>query len=191
VKPPGIPGDLGLNPDQLATLERYRAWLIDEAIPGGGLGPNETDRVTPRHLEDSLSFLRLLESPSEIWDLGSGVGLPGIPIAVARPEILVTLVDRSRSRMDLAKRAVRVLGLDNVESRVSDIEKLSGPTECVVSRAAIPPSRLHDICQRLLPPGGRAVVGGSWITKPVVTGWDTIEVGSLDHPVWLLMMQRS
>ncbi|MDH3517696.1 MAG: class I SAM-dependent methyltransferase, partial [Acidimicrobiia bacterium] len=96
-------------------LNRFGTWLAEEAVPAGGVADGDLDRIGDRHLLDSLAFLQGLEGiPADLLDVGSGVGLPGIPLAVMLPETSVTLLDRSARRVRLARRAVRVLGLDNV-----------------------------------------------------------------------------
>lgn len=189
-----VAGELGrhLSDRQTELLETFRDWLIAEAIPGGGLGPNEANRVDTRHLADSVLFSWFLDTPDEVWDLGSGVGLPGIPLAVLFPDTRVVLIDRSARRIDLAGRAIRVLGLPNAEVRTGDITRLEGTVGHVVSRASLPPEQLGEHAARLLLAGGTAVVGGSWSAPPKVEGWSTEEVVSdaLDRTVWFLIMRR-
>lgn len=177
---------------QKTLLELYENWLADEALDTGGLGQNELSRLGDRHIADSLLFSRPLSNdPRSIYDLGSGVGLPGIPLAIVFPDTPVSLIDRSQTRVDLARRVVRVLDLDNVEVVQGDIGQHVGEADVVVSRATLRPEQAHGILKRLLRPGGVAVWGGSWISRPVVEGWTTIEVPPeiLDHRVWLLMMR--
>ncbi len=184
-----------LEDDQIVLLERFRLWLLKEAIPAGGLGPGETSRLHDRHIGDSLTFAWPFPSPppEDVLDLGSGVGLPGIPLAVLWPSTTVTLLDRSVKRVDLARRAIRVLGLDNVETAQTDINEIDREFSAVVTRAAIPAERLEPLVSRALQPGGMAVAGGSWTRPPEVDGWQTTEIPTemLDRPVWLLIMRRA
>ena len=80
--------------------------------------------------------------------------------AVLFPETEFVLVDRAGRRVDLAKRAVRILDLENVTVRQEEIERLPGPLPAIVARASLPPQRLEPQVRRLLAPGGVAVVGG-------------------------------
>ena len=183
-----------LDDDQLHRLEEYRLWLFEEAIPFGGIGPNEGPRLTHRHIGDSLLFAwPFADSPSHLIDFGSGVGLPGIPLAILWPKALVTLLDRSGKRVDLARRAVRVLGLQNVEVVRGDLSGSDGEVANLVTRAAVPPGLLTSRLNELLSPGGMAVAGGSWTHPPSVEGWETIEIPleMLDRAVWLLIMRRA
>ena len=182
-----------LDQTQIELLETYRDWLKAEAIPAGGLGPAEQDRLDQRHLADSLLFARpFTDAPGSLADLGTGVGLPGIPLAILWPDTAVHLVDRSGKRIDLARRACRVLGLENVETHLVDLEGLPRSFPAIVSRATIPPERMAQHLHRLLLPGGLGVVGGSWTVEPDAHGWDTLEIPAemLDRAVWLLIMRR-
>jgi 16S rRNA G527 N7-methylase RsmG len=185
-----------LSPAQSDILLVYREWLDEEAIPAGALGPAERDRLDDRHIADSLLFLHGWdhdEDPESIWDLGSGAGLPGIPLAVLLPDTQVTLVDRSSRRSELMRRAVRILGLDNVEVEETEIEDLNGTTAMIVSRATLGPLRLDRVVRGHLDWNGMAVVGGSWVSPPteVPPGWEIKEIlpDSLDRTVWLLIMR--
>ena len=156
----------------------------------GGVGPAEFDRIEDRHLADSIIFAGAWASPpSHCWDLGSGVGLPGLVLAILWPESRIRLIDRSSKRIDLARRAARVIGV-NVDTDVAPIEVLGGAAEAVVSRAAIPAGELLSHLRRIVAPGGRAVVSGSG-TGFVPEGFEELKVpaGILDHAPRLLMMR--
>ena len=178
--------NLSLTPAMELQLERLEGWLKDEAVPAGGLGPGEGHRLGARHLADSLLYTGgWEESPPDCVDLGSGVGLPGLVLAVVWPSTDMTLVDRSSKRCDLARRAARVAGIP-VTVVESDLFAFGGVFSAIVSRAAIPADTLRSVLNRLLAPGGRAVVSGGG--RPV-DGYQTLEV--LDRPTRLLMMQKS
>ena len=182
-----------LDHRQIELLAKYRDWLGDEAVTSGGIGPGEFDRLDSRHIADSLLFATLFEGdPPEIWDLGSGVGLPGIPLAILLPRSNIRLIDRSGRRVELAKRAIRILGIDNVEVEQTEIEALQSPIPVIVSRASLPADLMAEIARKTLVPGGLAVLGGSWERKPQHPIWETVEIppDPLDRPVWLLMMRR-
>jgi 16S rRNA (guanine527-N7)-methyltransferase len=176
---------------QIDTLERYRDWLVDEARPAGGIGPHEAPRVGERHILDSLLFASALDDPGSVWDVGTGVGLPGVPLAVLLPETEFLLIDRSSRRTTLARRAVRILELGNVTVVNRDVRQMTGSTDAVVSRASMAPETLADWCLPHLHPGGVIVVGGSWVEPPVVEGWATLSTSVLDREVWLLMMRAA
>lgn len=184
---------LNLDREQAELMETYGSWLAGEAQPAGGIGPGEVDRIDRRHLADSLLFGSLLPGAvGEVWDLGSGVGLPGIPLAVAMPSVSFRLVERSGRRAHLLRRATRVLGLSNCQVTEGEIEDLEGRVGAIVSRAALHPEDMLVVAGEHLVRGGVAVVGGSWRQRPHHAGWETVEIPSyvLDQTIWLLMMRR-
>ncbi|HEU4917533.1 MAG TPA: RsmG family class I SAM-dependent methyltransferase [Acidimicrobiia bacterium] len=181
-----------LTPSDSDKLEEYRDWLLTEAVPAGGIGPYETERIDNRHIGDSLLFAGgFPTSPGHILDVGSGVGLPGIPLSIIMPETGFSLLDRSGRRVQLMKRAVRVLQLQNVEVVHGDISNWQTQVDGIVSRASLSPDQAVTSFSRILGPGGRAVVGGSWASPPNVVGFDLMEVPGavLDQRVWLLIMR--
>lgn len=188
---------VSFSPDQESRLLRFAQWLIEEAIPAGGLGPDEASRVGNRHLGDSLLFAvgwRDRRRPETMIDLGSGVGLPGIPLAIAFPEAAVVLLDRSGRRSELAERAVRVVGVENVTIAGEELSDHHDRYSAAVARALLPPERLIPLLTRVLDPGGIAVVGERWgehePVAPPPAGFDRIIVPPevLDSPVGLLRM---
>ncbi|HHC07367.1 MAG TPA: 16S rRNA (guanine(527)-N(7))-methyltransferase RsmG [Actinobacteria bacterium] len=185
--------------DAVGRLQAYGRWLVEEAIPAGGLGPREAARLWDRHLLDALSFAGAFRrEPDGILDLGSGVGLPGIPLAILHSDVEVVLLDRSQRRVDLARRAVRLLGLGNVEVVAGELERTGLAASTVVARGVAAPARLLP---RLLPriaPGGLAVVGLSRARArpaspppPPGTRLELVSVPPdvLDSGAWLLRME--
>ena len=155
-----------LGAEQVEQLETYHAWLRGEALVAGGIGPNEEHRLWSRHIADSLVFGYGFGGTGACLDVGSGVGLPGIPLAIAYPATAFVLVDRSRRRTDLARRASLILGLENCRVVNLDIRKVEDKYERLVSRAAMPPEELMIHVKRLLAPGGVAHIGLSTSAGP-------------------------
>lgn len=188
---------VSLSPDQEEQLLRFAEWLVEEAIPAGGLGPDEAARVGNRHLGDSLLFAggwRDQPPPETLIDLGSGVGLPGIPLAIVMPSTSVRLLDRSGRRCRLAGRALRVLGLENVAVSNEEVGVHRRRYHGVVARALYPPRHLMPVLARVLLPTGVAVLGERWgdaqpETRPPA-GMERIIVPGevLDSPIGLLRM---
>jgi 16S rRNA (guanine527-N7)-methyltransferase len=179
---------VSLDETQTGQLVDLGDWLKAEAVPAGALGPAESARIQDRHLADSIVYAAPWKlPPAACWDLGSGVGLPGLVLAVIWPGSRITLIDRSSRRIDLARRAARVIGAE-VETIVASVSELDGAVEAIVSRAAIPADVLLPHIHRLLAPGGLAVVSGSGVHVP---GYDEFLVppGILDHSPRLLMMR--
>lgn len=184
---------ISLDDHQVAQMHRYSHWLADEAVRAGGIGPAEPARIDQRHLADSVLFISQVRNDVErIWDLGSGVGLPGIPMAICLPHVEFTLIDRAGRRVDLMRRAIRILELENCRVMKADLESLHGDPEVIVSRASLPPERLAGVVERLLDDDGMAVVAGSWEREPQHPGWEVVEIPPdvLDRTVWLLIMRR-
>ena len=185
---------LALNPRQIDLLRQLADWLVMEAIPAGGLGSAEEPVVYSRHLADSLLFASAwrcrLRPPKTILDIGAGVGLPGLPLAIAWPSSEVTLLERSARRADLARRAVRLLGLNNVAVATTQLREWRLPAELLVCRAMAPPNSLRKDLERLLCPTGVAVIGGSHRSPPVFPGFRTCQVPAniLGNPAWLLII---
>lgn len=184
---------IDLSGSELKRLETYADWLRTEGHDAGGIGPHELGRLEQRHLADSILFASLLDSPRSTWDLGTGVGLPGVPLAVVMPETRFALIDRSGRRTDLLRRVVRILDLENCEVIQGEIGQLEGTTESVVTRASLPPDELRGVVAGLLGSGGMAIAAGSWVDRPEYEGWETVEIPAyvLDHTIWLLMMRQA
>ncbi|MGB8360724.1 MAG: RsmG family class I SAM-dependent methyltransferase [Acidimicrobiia bacterium] len=185
---------LELAERELSLLATYGEWLSTEGYRAGGIGPEEISRIELRHLADSLLFATPFDSGIDhVIDLGTGVGLPGIPLAIAMPDIKFTLTDRSQRRIDLVRRVIRILELENCQAVLGEIQVVGLEADTVVARASLPPDRLRRVIPRLLRPGGLAVMGGSWQEPPSHHGWETMEIPPdvLDRPIWLLMMRSA
>ena len=195
-----------IHPRRFAVLEQYAKWLIGEAIPAGGLGPREADRIWGRHVADSLSFAAVWKTtpPEELLDVGTGVGLPGIPLAILWPTTQVTLLDRGGRRIRLLSRAVHVLGLDNVHVSQGDAFDVADEWKGVAFRGAVTAPEAVGLAARMLTPDGTAVLGLSRRAEPPDRTRDLVGVGEalglgmtvtevpatiLDGPAWLLIMR--
>ena len=183
------------------ALGEFGRWLVAEGVEAGGLGPLESSRIVDRHLADSLVFAGVWgETPNRVLDVGAGVGLPGIPLAITHPQTTFTLLDRSGRRCRLARRAVRVLDLQNVsvDQRDADLEVRRWPV--VLFRASLPPNQALAVAAPLLEYTGSAVVALSRTSEPMAlppappdTELDLVctDPGVLDSPAWLLRMRRT
>lgn len=182
-----------IDPARTRLLSRLGEWLLEEAIPAGGLGPNEANRLAERHLVDSVLFSGAWpksDPPATVVDLGSGVGLPGLALALVWPTSQVVLVDLSGRRVQLARRAVRVLGLQNVQVRQADAATapVERPGDLVVARAAGSPDVVGNWARRWAKPDGWIVMAGSHRSRPDPgPGEEIVSVPEdvLDRPVWL------
>lgn len=148
-----------MDEKQIRNLEEFAAWLREEALPAGLIGPQEEKRLWGRHIADSLVFAVGWKTvPGTVTDVGTGAGLPGVPLAVLWPECRVVLVERSQRRADLVSRLIRILSLGNLEVRVAEADQLEASAGMVM-RAVLRPQQAVELCGRLLLPAGRAVLG--------------------------------
>jgi 16S rRNA G527 N7-methylase RsmG len=131
-----------LTTTQETQLQSYAGWLSEEALVAGGIGPAEANRVWDRHILDAAAFLTVLpQDPADdipIVDIGSGVGLPGIVLAILLPARHIVLVDKSERRCALQRRAIRILGVANCEILQRVIPEQGIPAGVRVFRASLP-----------------------------------------------------
>jgi 16S rRNA (guanine527-N7)-methyltransferase len=118
----------------------------------------DEDRLVHRHVIDSLTASSWLEG-ERVADLGTGAGLPGIPLAIINPTRHFALLDRSERRLRFVRQAIIELGLDNVTLTKTDIARYRPSTlfDTVVSRAVGEPTKLWRVAQPMLDAAGRAV----------------------------------
>jgi len=117
----------------------------------------ETERMVVLHLLDSFSVLPHIENAKSLLDVGSGGGLPGIPIALARPDLRVTLLDSSNKKTTFLHQARAELGLANVDVVCARVEhwRPANGFDVVVSRAFAELGEFVEQAQHLVAPGGR------------------------------------
>jgi len=156
--------------DRLSLAVRYVEILLEVAVPRGLLGPAEADRVWERHVLNSAAPAALLPPACCVLDVGSGAGLPGIVLALARPDVRVTLVERMQRRTVFLEECVAALGLGSrVQVRRARAEQLHGTVsaDAVTARAVAPLHRLLPLCWPLVRPGGAllAIKGASAATE--------------------------
>ncbi|OMB87959.1 16S rRNA (guanine(527)-N(7))-methyltransferase RsmG [Mycolicibacterium conceptionense] len=145
--------------DRLGAAERYAAILAGAGVEWGLIGPREVDRLWDRHILNSSALGELLAPDERIADIGSGAGLPGIPLALARPDIHVTLIEPLLRRSEFLREAVEELGLNVtvVRGRAEDSEvrKSVGELDVVTSRAVASLDKLTRWSMPLLRVDGR------------------------------------
>jgi 16S rRNA (guanine527-N7)-methyltransferase len=121
------------------------------------------DEVVDKHLLDALAVLPEVGGARSLLDLGAGAGLPGIPLALALPELKVTLVDTVAKKVGFMKQAIASLGL---AGRVHAIHARAGGkpaaegiphAEVVISRALMDVEAWRKLAQHYLEPNGRIV----------------------------------
>ena len=129
---------------RLALAERYVDLLATEAVVRGLIGPREAPRLWERHLLNCAVLGHVIPEGATVCDLGSGAGLPGVVLAIARPDLEVTLVEPLLRRTSFLEEAVDELGLDRVQVVRARAEDLHGEAsfDVVTSRAVAPLGRL-------------------------------------------------
>jgi 16S rRNA (guanine527-N7)-methyltransferase len=144
---------------RLDVAQRYAEILAGAAVERGLLGPREADRVWDRHLLNSAAIGELLDLGEQIVDIGSGAGLPGIPLAIARPDLLVVLLEPLLRRSEFLTEVVAELGLDVevVRGRAEErsVREQIGERDAAVSRAVAPLDKLTKWSMPLLRQDGR------------------------------------
>lgn len=142
--PPTPDAALTLFGDTLPVAEQYVAALATDGIERGLIGPNEGPRLWERHVLGCALVADLVGQGRSVCDIGSGAGLPGIPLAIRRPDLSLTLVEPLQRRASFLTEVVAGLGLDNVEVVRARAEELHGRRRfpVVTSRAVAPLERL-------------------------------------------------
>ena len=103
------------RPERLTLLERYAGLLATEGVTRGLIGPREVPRLWDRHLINCGLLAPLIPDGVAVADLGSGAGLPGVVLAIARPDLRVTLVEPMARRVAFLEEVCARLGLTEVE----------------------------------------------------------------------------
>lgn len=155
-----VAGALGLSLDtgQMGRLEAYASLLRVRAVPLGLISATDRDRLAARHVGDCLRAAAVvLPTDRSAYDLGSGAGLPGIPVAISCPWLQVDLVESRRSRVGFLELAVEHLRLENARVLGVRIETLSEKVNLCFARALASPTASWKAAEPLLLPRGRLV----------------------------------
>jgi 16S rRNA (guanine527-N7)-methyltransferase len=146
--------------DALPLARRYADHLAHAGVVRGLIGPREVDRLWERHLLNSAVLAQWVPDGSTVADLGSGAGLPGIPLALARPDLSVTLVEPLLRRTTFLNEVVADLDLaGRVDVIRGKAEVLHGHRtfDVVTARALAPLDRLLGWAMPLVRPGGALI----------------------------------
>jgi 16S rRNA (guanine527-N7)-methyltransferase len=134
-------------------IQRYADLLKGAGIERGLIGPKEGDRIWERHIANCIPITTILPENVRLVDIGSGAGLPGIVIALARPDLKVSLVEPLQRRVDFLKEVVAELGIP-VEVIRGRAERVKKQFEIVTARAVAPLEKLINISWHMIPKGG-------------------------------------
>jgi 16S rRNA (guanine527-N7)-methyltransferase len=196
-------GGVAPKPAQTRLLERYLDLLYEE---NSKLNLTRVPRAQAwtRHIEESLSLIPLRDWSREelVLDLGSGGGLPGIPLAIARPQLRMLLLERDQAKAAFLARCLDLLQIEGSEVVARDARELGRESgrpqaDVVVSRAAAPPLKLIPLVTPLLSEQGEAllVVGQSVrVDQPLLRTCARLNLAApelfRDGPVTVLRIRR-
>ncbi|SFI21935.1 16S rRNA (guanine527-N7)-methyltransferase [Nocardioides psychrotolerans] len=171
--------------DRFTLVERYAELLATEGVVRGLIGPREAPRLWDRHLLNCAVLGELLPQGATVCDIGSGAGLPGLVLAIARPDVRITLVEPLLRRTAFLEEVVDGLGLDTVEIFRGRAEELHGQRrfDVVTSRAVAPLERLLGWSMPLVAGSGALVaMKGSSITEEIEAAQDVLVHGGCGVP---------
>jgi 16S rRNA (guanine527-N7)-methyltransferase len=197
--------------DRLALAEAYAERLATDGTVRGLIGPREVGRLWERHLLNSAVLSDLVPDSARVVDVGSGAGLPGLPMAIRRPDLRVDLVEPMQRRVDFLTETVAGLGLAGsirvIRGRADDswVVDEVGNADWVVARAVAPLDRLVRWCLPLLSSNGRLLaLKGATAADEVARDRpamrrcgageiDVQQIGGawLDAPTWVVVVRRA
>ena len=158
-------------PGQEDAIRAYAEFLTTAGIERGLIGPREGERIWERHIFNCLPVTQLLPQGASLFDIGSGAGLPGIVIALARPDLKVTLIEPLERRVEFLNEAVAAIAAGGVEievirGRAQDVKKSA---DFVTARAVAPMEKLKKMSWHMVKTGGSllAMKGESASTEMV------------------------
>ncbi|MEO9330640.1 16S rRNA (guanine(527)-N(7))-methyltransferase RsmG [Gordonia aurantiaca] len=152
----------GVFGDRLELAECYWNILATDGIDHGLMGPREVPRLWDRHILNCAVISEVIDDAVRVFDIGSGAGLPGLPLAITRPDLEITLIEPLLRRSTFLERAVTTLGLTNVQvvrGRAEEkvVRAEVGLADVVTSRAVAPLERLAKWSAPLIRTGGRMI----------------------------------
>lgn len=148
--------------DRLPLAEKYHDLLATDGSTRGFIGPREVPRLWDRHLINCAVIGDVMEEGPTIVDIGSGAGLPGIPLAIARPDLKITLIEPLLKRSVFLQEVVDKLALDNVtvirgRAEEGPVKKAAAGADIVTSRAVAPLGKLAKWSLPLVRRGGEMI----------------------------------
>lgn len=140
---------------QYPLISRYVDILASTGVEWGLIGPREVDRLWERHILNSVALADLIPQGSRVVDVGSGAGLPGIPLAILRPDLEMTLLEPLLRRFSFLTHTVEGLGITHAVRVVrARAEQHRSSYDVVLARAVAPLDRLIAWCDPLRSPAG-------------------------------------
>lgn len=148
--------------EDLDKARRYHELLATVGSERGFIGPREVPRLWERHLLNCAVIGKAMPEGARVADVGSGAGLPGIPLALAYPDLDITLIEPLLKRSTFLNEVVEELDLKNVRvvrgrAEEGPVRRGLGKLDVVTSRAVAPLGKLAGWCLPLLPIGGAMI----------------------------------
>jgi 16S rRNA (guanine527-N7)-methyltransferase len=187
----------------LPVAVRFADLLVGPGVERGLIGPRETARIWERHLLNCAVVAEGIPDGAAVCDVGSGAGLPGLPLALVRPDLSVLLVEPLERRAEFLREAVELLGLRRVRVVRKRAEEMGPLTaDVVTARAVAPLGKLAGWCLPLVRPGGTllALKGAraaeelaaaeSVLRRTGATAWRIQQMGLdvLEHPTTVVVV---
>jgi 16S rRNA (guanine527-N7)-methyltransferase len=147
---------LTLTPSQVEQLRTYEEKLLEVAVPRGMIARSDRDRLWGRHIADGLRAAHEIDTGASVLDLGSGAGIPGLPLGIALGNP-VTLAEARWGRVAFLESVVDRLGLANVSVRLGKAEELDRRFDVCVARAFSSAAGTWRVAESLLKPGGTLI----------------------------------
>ena len=138
-------------PSSKKEILAYAQFPLTAGIERGLIGPREGERIWERHIFNCLPVTQLLPQGATLFDIGSGAGLPGIVIALARPDLKVTLIEPLERRVEFLKEATAGTSIEVIRGRAQDVKKSA---DFVTARAVAPLEKLKKMSWHLVKTGG-------------------------------------
>ena len=138
-------------PTRLPEIATYAHFLSTAGIERGLIGPREGERIWERHIFNCLPVTQLIPQGASLFDIGSGAGLPGIVIALARPDLRVTLIEPLGRRVAFLNEAVEGLDIEVIRGRAQNVKRSA---DFVTARAVAPLEKLRKMSWHMVKTGG-------------------------------------
>ena len=140
-----------------SKLSQYADILAQDGVLLGLIGPREAEIIWDRHILNCAALSELITDGQSIVDIGSGAGLPGIVLAILKPQSKVTLIEPMQRRTDFLFKVKKDLNLENVEIIRGRAEGQKVQAQIVTSRAVAPLNKLLAWSLPLVEKGGKVL----------------------------------
>lgn len=145
---------IALDAPAQSRLALFEGLLLERALPMGMVASNDAPRIRQRHLLDSLRAAPLLPEAGVVCDLGSGAGLPGLVLSIARPDLSWVLIEVRRNRAAFLRDMIMALELDDVVVHARRAETFHQKVDVCTARAFAPVGASWSAAERMLVPEG-------------------------------------